>query len=119
MKKIENVKVVGVMYANNDGKNRQDILKEIYADRGDTVILEARNIPRRNGEGEAVCLCDKKTNQMIGWMDSDETRELSKRNHPKFYLGHIAYHGCYHVTIESISEKRMLEIEAELSKATA
>lgn len=113
MKKISGAKVVGVMYANDKrygGRNRQDILKEIYEKNGPDVILGAHNIERKSGDGEAVCLYDMNTNQIIGWLESDLTRDLTKRNHAKYYLGHIEYHGCYHVTVEAISEKTMLEM---------
>ena len=58
MKKIS-AKVVGVMYANDKrygGRNRQDILKEIFEQRGADVVLRAHYMERKNGEGEAVCL---------------------------------------------------------------
>lgn len=112
MKKIS-AKVVGVMYANDKrygGRNRQDILKEIFEQRGADVVLGAHYMERKNGEGEAVCLYDLKTNQIIGWLSTEDSRNINKKNHAKYYLGHINYHGCYHVTVESISEKKMLEL---------
>lgn len=113
MKKI-NAKVVGVMYANDKkygGRNRQDILKEIYENRGSEFILGAHYMERKNGEGEAVCLYDIETNQIVGWLSTEDSREINKKNHAKYYLGHIDYHGCYHVVVESISEKTMLELK--------
>ena len=113
MKKIS-AKVVGVMYANKakyGGRNRQDILKEIYEKRGSDFIVGAYYMERKNGEGEAVCLYDMKTKQIIGWLSSDVSREITKRNHAKYYLGHIDYHGCYHVVVEAISERTMHELE--------
>lgn len=112
MKKI-NAKVVGVMYANEKrygGRNRQDILKEIFEQRGADVVLGAHYMERKNGEGEAVCLYDVETNQIIGWLSTEDSKVINKKNHAKFYLGHIDYHGCYHVMVESISEKKALEL---------
>lgn len=112
MKKV-NAKVVGVMYANEKrygGRNRQDILKEIFEQRGADVVLGAHYMERKNGEGEAVCLYDVETNQIIGWLSTEDSKAINKKNHAKFYLGHIDYHGCYHVTVESISEKKALEL---------
>jgi hypothetical protein len=112
MKKI-NAKVVGVMFNNRNrdgGRNRQDILKEIFEQRGADVLLGAHYMERTNGEGEAVCLYDVETKQIIGWLSTEDSKVINKRNHAKFYLGHIAYHGCYHVTVESISEKKALEL---------
>jgi hypothetical protein len=115
MKKI-NAKIVGVMFNNQKkngvARNRQDIIKEIMDNRGTEVLLGAHYIERKSGEGEAVCLYDLESNQVIGWLSAEDSRGITKRNHPKYYLGHIAYHGCYHVTVESISEKKMLELKA-------
>ena len=111
MKKIK-AKVVGVMFENEKrygGRNRQDILKEIYEERGSEIILGAHYMERKNGEGEAVCLYDIDTKQIVGWISKEDSVSITRRNHAMYYLGHIAYHGCYHVTVESISAKKMEE----------
>lgn len=111
MKKI-NVKVVGVMYNNEKkygGRNRQDILKELL-ESGRPVILGAHYMERKNGEGEAVCLYDIETNQIIGWISTKDSKSINKKNHAKYYLAHIDYHGCYHCTAEAISEKKAQEL---------
>lgn len=113
MKKIE-AKVVGVMYDNEKrygGRNRQDILKEILETRGAEVVLGAHYMERKNGQGEAVCLYDVQTNQIVGWLSTKDSTGITKRNHAKYYLGHIDYHGCYHVTVKSISEKTAKELQ--------
>ena len=115
MKNIS-AKVVGVMYNNEKrygGRNRQDIIKEIYENRGDEVILGAHYMERKNGEGEAVCLYDLKTNQIVGWLGKEVSATITKRNHPKYYLGKIGYHGVYHINVESLSEKKMLEMQSQ------
>lgn len=113
MKKINGLKVVGVMYNNEKrygGRNRQDILKELLETKGADIILGAHYMERKNCEGEAVCLYDLDTKQIIGWLSTEDSRDITKRNHAKYYLGHIDYHGCYHVTVDSISEKKMQEL---------
>ena len=118
MKKIR-TRVVGVMYNNEKrygGRNRQDILKEIYETRADKpLLLGAHYMERKSGEGEAVCLYDLETNQIIGWLSTEDSKVITKRNHAKYYLGHIDYHGCYHVTVESISESKMLELKSKIA----
>lgn len=114
MKKITG-KVVGVMYENDKkygGRNRQDILKEIYETRGQKLVLGAHNIKRKDG-GEAVLLYDIKSNQIIGWLERGKTTDLTTRNHANYYLGEISYHGCYHVSVISISEREANERLAE------
>lgn len=114
MKKI-NVKVVGVMFDNEvryGGRNRQDIIKELMETQGTEVVLGAHYMERVNGQGEAVCLYEVKTNQIVGWISTKDSAEINKKNHAKYYRGTISYHGCYHIMAESISEKKAKEMLA-------
>jgi hypothetical protein len=64
------MKLNGVTFNNEDGKNRQDVLREIsYREAGISIV----NVVETKFEGErAVQVFDSITNQCIGWIPKDE-----------------------------------------------
>lgn len=102
------IQVAGVMFDNDPidgGRNRQDILKEIMDAAGvqDVQILVKTEYLRRKEGGFGIRLKDYVTDEVIGWIHKDTADAIIQSgNKPDFYLGHVDYHGCYHVKLENI-----------------
>jgi hypothetical protein len=114
------IRVAGTQF-NNDiadgGRNRQDILKEIYERNSDKEFLVKTEYLKRKDGGEGIRLKDFLTNEVIGWIHSftaDAIVASGKR--PEFYIGHVGYHGCYHVKLDDIPARNLQDVLEKCEK---
>lgn len=102
------IKVAGVTFDNDPidgGRNRQDILKELFDASDDEVVeilVDALYIRRRDATF-GIKLVEHNTKQVIGWMHSKTADNIVlSGKKPKQYKGFISYHGSYHVKLDNL-----------------
>lgn len=104
------IRVAGVQF-NNDavdgGRNRQDILSEIYKGETTEILVDAEYIQRKD-KSYAIRLRDHVTEQVIGWMHTDTANTIVEGGRrPKYYIGYVDYHGSYHVKLDDVPDDKL------------
>lgn len=107
------IKVAGVQFTNDvidGGKNRQEILKELYDNGQEMIAIKLDHITRKDGS-VALKVREASTNEVIGWIHTETANALISSGNELNYVGFIGYHGTYHVKLDDMRMPEELDIK--------
>ena len=111
------IKVAGVQFTNDiidGGRNRQEILKELYDNGQEMIEIKLDHITRKDGS-IALKVREAKSNEVIGWIHTETANALVASGNELNYVGFIGYHGTYHVKLDDVRMPEELDMKrAEL-----
>ena len=98
------IKVAGVQFTNDiidGGRNRQEVLEELYKGGKEIIAIKLDHITRKDGS-IALKVREATTNEVIGWIHTETANALIATGKELNYVGFIGYHGTYHVKLDDV-----------------
>ena len=105
------IKVAGVMFRNDamdGGRNRQDILKELYDKNKKEFVVDVEYRERKD-DTFGMKLREHDSQEVIGWVHTETANAIiASGKRPEKYIGYLDYHGHYHVKLDDIKPKEIV-----------